>query len=360
MKRSNRFRSHALRLLLSSACLCVTSGCLSLPQFSTVAPEPLGGTPAGPPEWDETAETAFDIDLPEVAATEKRSSSPANSPSDAVDSDGKENDRLRLAQRENGQRNGRLGRVAGRGPIPKLVEAPPAFQWKAAGTSAGSREIKTIVIGRGGYRTLLVGSLAGNDPVAIHLTERLAKHVHENQIVLGGIQLTVVRNLNPDGEVNKASENEDGVYLNRQISRSANQTTDPSQFPAEIQFLFRQLEDGQPQRVIHLRTVGRDQGIVAHSSGAKDVAEEIAEWVNFQQLELPGRSAEGTLERYLSETEQCEIVTFAFPKSVSMEDAWDLYSDALLNLLMDEDFATRKLAREQKASKAADRRGRND
>lgn len=322
-------------------------------------PSSYAGIPAGPPAWDDVTESMFDVDVPEVAAVDDASTNSASPSHEGAESADQSDEPTRVAQRDDGQHQGNLGRVASRVPMPKLVEAPAEFQWKAAAKSAGDRDIESAVIGQGGYRTLLIGSLVGNDPVAVKLTEQLAKHVHENQIVLGGIQLSVIRNLNPDGEANNASETEDRVYLNRQISRATVQAADLSGLPVELQYLFEKLEDGQPQRVIHLRTVGREQGIVAYSSGAKDVAGDIAEWVGFQQMELPGRSAEGTLERYLSESEQCEIVTFAFPASVSVEEAWELYSDVLMNLLMDEDFATRKMAREQKSSKAADRRGRN-
>lgn len=365
MKRTIRSYRSAIRLLAISVSLLATTGCLSLPRFSTVSSSSLSSSslpdvPTGPPVWDDATESEFDAKLPEVALMEDSAPQNADPAHSDMESRGEEEDHLRVAQRENGPRKSRLGRVAGRGPSPKLVEAPEEFQWKTAAVSAGNRDIQTAVIGQGGYRTLLLGSLAGNDPIAINLTERLARHVHENQIVLGGIQLTVIRNLNPDGEANEASENENGIYLNRQISESTMEAAVRSDLPVELQYLFSELEDGQPQRVIHLRTIGRERGVIAYSSGAKSVAGDVVNWVGFQQMELPGRSAEGTLERYLSETDQCQIVTFALPEDITAEDAWDLYSDALLNLLMDEDFATRKLAREQKASKAADRRSRND
>lgn len=340
--------------LAASLVMLATTGCLSMPRTWNNQPA-VAAKSSGPPVWDESSATEFSESGHDVVAIENEV---AKEPSDSVvgDADSVE----KSVPKETAKQDRAADRIASRAGSPQLVEKPEQFSWTALAKSSGQRDIQSVVIGKGGFRTLLVGSIAGNDKVAVQLTERLAKHVYENQIVLGGIQLTVVRNLNPDGEAINESNTDHGVYLNRQFPKRPNQTTGLGAFPAEIQYLLKEIQRQQPQRVIHVRTIDREQGVVACSSGAKDVGGDLSNWLGFALLELPGRSVPGTLERYLSESAQCDVVTFAMPSAVSGDDAWDLYSDALLNLLMDEDFATRKLARERKDSKAADRRNRND
>lgn len=324
----------AVALILMS-----TTGCLSLPHFSQQA-RPVVMQDSGPPIWD--LQPTTDADSKAVVESDS--------------GDLKEN-------RPEGRKpalDRPADRIASAGAPPQLVSEPNKFKWTTAAKSAGDRDIQTVVIGNRGYRTLLIGSLVGNDDLALEIADRLARHVHENQMVLGGVQLSVIRNLNPDGEAADESETAHGIYLNRQFPQSKNQAVNKSALPTEIQFLLRELKDLQPQRVIHLRTIGRDQGVVACSSGANDVSKDLSSWLGFELMDLPGRSVAGTLERYLSESQRCDIVTFAMPKQITVDNAWDLYSDALLNLLMDEDFATRKMARENRDSKAADRRNRKN
>ena len=247
-------------------------------------------------------------------------------------------------------------RVADAGSGLSLVAAPKPFQWKALATSAGKRDIDGISIGSGGYRTLILGSLAGDDPLAISLTEEFAKHVYENNVILGGIEATFIRSPNPDGESGFRMENGNGKYLNRLFPVDSENWKQHQSTEPEIQFLLSAFADSMPQRVIHVRTYNAETGLVAASSEASPVAKEVAEWLGFEFIELPGKSSVGTLERFLSTSESCQIVTFAIPQSSDKSQLWETYGDSLMNLLLDEDFEARKLARAGKAASSADRR----
>lgn len=243
----------------------------------------------------------------------------------------------------------------GRGMI---AETKP-FAWEALDQSAGKRDIEGVTVGHGGYRSLILGSLAGDDPLAIQLTEDFAQHIHKNSIILGGIVATVVRNSNPDGQAIFRMENANGVYLNRQFPVSSDISKDLLKREPEVRFILGTLEKRQPQRVIHIRTCTGERGKIAASSGATQVAKDACEWLGFEFLTLPGNSADGTLERYLSSSQTCEVITFAIPQTAPKSELWEIYGDSLLNLLLDEDFETRKLARTQKAREFADRRTKN-
>lgn len=243
-------------------------------------------------------------------------------------------------------------RIASSRPSAGIVSAPQPFAWKPLASSAGGRDIQGMTVGQGGYRSVVLGSLSGDDALAIELTERLSRHLHQNQIILGGIQATIVRSPNPDGEHAARSENHNGVYLNRQFAMQA----DPTTAEPEIRFLRGLLTENQPQRVIHIRTIGGEQGVIAASSGAADVARDVSRWLNFRFVDLPGKSADGTLERFLSQKGVSEIITFAVPESADSDTLWETFGDSLLNLLLDEDYETRKLARSRQNSSAADLR----
>lgn len=251
-------------------------------------------------------------------------------------------------------------RIASIRPQRGIVAAPKPFAWSRLATSAGKRNIEGMTIGQGGYRTVIIGSLAGDDPLAIAFTEKLAKHIHENQIILGGIQATVVRNANPDGAALFRPTNENDVVLNRQFVSGADTSKDLLKQEPEVRFLMGLLTEGQPQRVIHIRSISRAQGIVASSSGAANVAKDVSGWLDFRFANLPGKSVPGTLERFLSQKDSCEIITFALPQSSKKEALWEEYGDSVLNLLLDEDYETRKLARQNRGTTAADSRGKKD
>lgn len=240
-------------------------------------------------------------------------------------------------------------RSAGAGSLGSSISAPQPFRWEQLASSAGRRSIDGVTIGDSGYRTLVIGSLAGDDPVAVTLAENLARHLHENSLIVGGIQTTILRNLNPDGEASHRMENSAGVYLNREfLPQDAQTAAQP-----EVQFLLDYLQTRQPRRVIHLRT--HSQGLIASGPASADIARETAEWLGFELMILPGAAAEGTLERRLS-AGPTEIVTLAIPSSVSRDQTWDLYGGALINLLQSEDYRSREVARKKPNATSADSR----
>ena len=248
----------------------------------------------------------------------------------------------------------RKSRIASSGTSRGLIARPIAFEWLASARSAGGRDIETITVGNGGYRTLVIGSLAGDDPLAIDLTEQLAKYVHKNSIILGGIKATIIRNANPDGEELFQMENENGVYLNREFPEANVLDTELLQREPEIRFIVGMLQDEPPQRVVHIRTYSRrnpDAGAIAASRGSKTVAQDASDWLKLKYLPLPQNSADGTLERLLSTKDECEIITLAIPQNSDKATLWESYGDSLLNLLLDEDYETRKLARMKKSAR---------
>lgn len=249
-------------------------------------------------------------------------------------------------------------RVATQRPAGVLVAPPKPLSWQTNGTSTGGRTFQTVSPGDDGYRTLVVGSVGGNDPVALELVEQLAKRLHEDSLILGGFDCTIIRTLNPDGEANRNFLNEKGQYINGYFPKPPAKA-DGSE-PAEVKYLLAQLQQLQPQRVVHIRTIRGSDGLIAASESCQSAAKEATQWLKFRLLSLPQDSqSEGSLERYISLVGSSEIITFAFPETTPREELWERYGDTLLNLLLGDDAATRETARRQSQNSSADRRNQS-
>jgi hypothetical protein len=244
-------------------------------------------------------------------------------------------------------------------PSPKrvLVSPPKPFAWEKTSASSGNRPFLTASIGEDGYRTLVVGSVGGNDPVALQLIDLLAHHLQENSVIMGGFESTIIRTLNPDGEANRTFLNQKEQYINHSFP-SAGQKPAENQ-PAEVTFLLEKLQQLQPQRVVHIRTVPGNSGLIAASTSCQSIAKEAADWLKFKQVNLPEKAVAGSMERYVSTEGNRDMITLAIPDDSSREELWSRYGDTLLNLLLGEDFATREIARKQAQQSSADRRNQS-
>lgn len=247
------------------------------------------------------------------------------------------------------------GKSIPKSPSGVLVSPPRPFAWEGTGKSTGQRAFQVASPGDDGYRTLVVGSVGGNDPLALELVDRLARRLHDDSVILGGYDCTIIRTLNPDGEATQRFLNQKGEYINAMFPKAGDKSN--ASPVAEVDFFLKQLQKVQPQRVVHVRTVSGKSGVVAASQSCESVGKEIAEWLNFKLISLPGqKTAEGSLERYVSASGSSDMLTIGIPDSTPRAELWDLYGDTLMNLLLRDDMATRELARQQPQPASADRR----
>ena len=239
--------------------------------------------------------------------------------------------------------------------VPLLrIDAPKPFGWAPVGKTTGNRSFETVSVGDEGYRTLVLGSVAGNDPLAIELVEQMARYLHDSKTILGGFQSTIIRTLNPDGEALRKVFNENGQYINHGFPKD-NGVADGDQ-PVEVSFLLEQIRTLKPQRIIHIRSVEGSKGVVATSIGSQAVANDAANWLGFRVLNLPDVAVYGSLERHLASSGSCEVLTFALPSTTKKNELWDRYGDALQNLLLGDDAAVRELTRQPRQQSSANLR----
>jgi hypothetical protein len=243
-------------------------------------------------------------------------------------------------------------------PVGFRVAAPVPFEWERDGKSAGGRPFQIASPGDDGYRTLVVGSVGGNDPVALELVERLARRLHEDSVILGGFDSTIIRTLNPDGEVNKSFLNQKEQYINEGFPKTGGAADGSS--VVEVAYMLKLLTTLQPQRVVHIRSVRGTSGVIAASESCQASAKEAASWLNFKLVMLPENArVAGSMERYVSTTGSSDMITFGIPEATPKSEVWDRFGDTLLNLLLGDDTAAREMARTQSQKSSADRRNQS-
>ncbi|MEI7699265.1 MAG: hypothetical protein WCK86_05685 [Planctomycetia bacterium] len=225
-------------------------------------------------------------------------------------------------------------------PLQFAMTPPGNMTWESTGKTAGGRNFQIVTTGDEGFHTLIVGSAVGNDPVAIQLADRLARHLHENSLIFGGFQTTILRTLNPDGEAILKSVNGHGNYVNRGFPTIASATSTTS--TPESVFLLKLITDLKPSRVVHLRTVPGTAGAVGASRNCEGLSEQIAESQKLRQFTFPENINEGTLEFYLSSFTKTEVMTLAIPAEITSDVAWDLYQDTLLNMIQPNPVKTQR------------------
>ncbi len=237
----------------------------------------------------------------------------------------------------------------------RLIPRTGPFAWHTVATTALGEPLQAISAGDGAFRSLVIGSVGGNDKVAVNLTEELARYLHSNQLIMGGVRVTVLRTLNPDGMRRDSHKNGDGYYLNELFPDQGQIPSPPEaiRLPKEIRFLIGHVRDQRPQRIIHIRTVSGSRGLLAVSQGALDSGREVAEWLNFKLRNLPRDVNRRTLESWAARRGDSDVITFGIPRRTDSDEVWALYGDAVLTLLLDGNSESRRVFRKQERRDSA-------
>ena len=228
---------------------------------------------------------------------------------------------------------------------------PEAFAWRRTGKSAGGRAFEVSLTGENGFRTLFIGSAVGSDPISMKLMERLARHLHENGLILGGFEAAVIHTLNPDGTASGRPLNDLGHYVNGRFPLQPGQKLTES--TPEVDFLLGCIRSFRPQRIVHVRTIEDSSGVIASNERCAETAQLIAESLKFSRLSFPAQSRKGSLEHCLSSQAELDVITLAIPRGVKADgDPWALYGDTLLNLLQPRNDGGKEASRRSPQSDA--------
>lgn len=217
------------------------------------------------------------------------------------------------------------------GALQFAMKPPGALLWTSVGKTAGGRSFQVATSGEEGFHTLIIGSAVGHEPAAIQLTERLAAHLNENSLILGGFRTTLLRTLNPDGQAILKPVNGNGDNVNRGFPTIGG--TDTSAGIPEVAFLLNMLADQKPQRVIHLRTIPGKRAAIGSDKSCRQLVQQVAEAAELKQFAFPEDVNQGTLEFYLASLTKTQVITLAIPAELTADAAWAQFEDVLLNLI---------------------------
>ncbi len=212
----------------------------------------------------------------------------------------------------------------------------PSLAWTPSFQSTQRRPINTLRAGAGRNRTMLIGSLHGDEPIAVALIDRLAEHARDNSQRWSGRTVLFVRTPNPDGLAGGARTNSRGVDLNRNFPTwnfrpNRRRRTGPRPgSEVETRAILRLLYTFRPGRVVHLKSTTDETGWVLYSRSASAVVRKFSGLTPLRLGELPPGAIAGSLESYATDVLSVELITIAVPAGSDADAIWRRYGDVLL------------------------------
>jgi hypothetical protein len=211
------------------------------------------------------------------------------------------------------------------------------FRWERYDRSTQGRLIETLQIGKGPFRTLVLGSLHGSETMAVEIVEKLATHLGNASDHWHEINVLVVRTPNPDGFAKHNSLNARGVDLNRNFPTSTDQQsqrelrTGTSAFSeVETRALRELLATYRPHRVVHVKSTRNATGWALCSRRADATSKFLCGFRNLYVGRLENHLVSGSVESYAIGTLGLETITLAVPNRPDKENVWRDYRNVLL------------------------------
>lgn len=192
--------------------------------------------------------------------------------------------------------------------------------WIAEYESQQRRPIQVVRVGQGERRTLISGSLHGDEPGSAWLLDRLSERLRDERAQLDS-RFLLVRTPNPDGLEAAQQWNANGVDLNQNFPplRSIPPGSDRAgRFPAsepETRVMLRLLSDFQPDCVIQVRTAAVTEMQVFVNAAGESVLGDALDELELKRDRFNGAAVNGSLEAFVAHRMQAEMVTVVVPES---------------------------------------------
>jgi hypothetical protein len=223
-----------------------------------------------------------------------------------------------------------------------LADVPAAkqvwhFRWERYARSTEGRPIETLQIGKGPFRTLVLGSLHGSETMAVEIVEQLARHLGKTSDHWHEVNVLIVRTPNPDGFAKHNSLNARKVDLNRNFptltdrqSKREPRAGTSAFSEVETRVLRDILRTYRPHRVVHVKSTRNTNGWALCSRRADAMAAFLCEFRNLHVGRLEDHLVSGSVERYAIGTLGLETVTLAVPNRPDKATVWRDYRSVLL------------------------------
>jgi len=214
---------------------------------------------------------------------------------------------------------------------------PAPFSWRILAASSEGRPIEVAQFGTGKRQILIVGPLAGDQPGALGMVDKLAEYLAASRMPLPDVTLTLVRDLNPDGRVRRSRFNVRGVDLDRNFS-----TTNWQKLPegnlwrsgprphseAETRVLAALIADLRPERIVAVNSAYDRAGLIWSGPG-NDVARALADELGLP-LAPPAVQPSGSLGAYAGDERNIPVLAFGVPAGAATLDNWSAYGRGLM------------------------------
>lgn len=212
---------------------------------------------------------------------------------------------------------------------PALPIAATPFPWQSWAKSAEGRSIEILRVGAGSHQVLVIAGLAGDDPLAVELGERLITHLTEFPSLVAATTVTFVRDANPDGRARRTAANAHGILLDYNFS-STNWRKLPelNTFPSgrlpesepETRALTELTAQLRPERVIVLAT--STSPTIIYAGPRADWAAKLAFETKLPLVAPDLAQASGSLVVYLGQDRAIPCANAALPRSKDIATLW--------------------------------------
>ncbi len=200
-------------------------------------------------------------------------------------------------------------------------------EWKVVGKTTEGRPMHSMHLGNHGTRTLVIAGLNGEDRFAVRWLEQLADTLASRPDLLDNNEVVFFRAGNPDGLIQKVTENARGVVLNRNFPSRRYRPTPglvATAIPAgeiETRVILDTLYTFRPRRVIHLSaTTARSQ--IAYNRLAKGVALELERSAKFGLTPLDVEQQPGSIEDFCDGTLEAAVLSMKLSIGNDWQKAW--------------------------------------
>lgn len=228
--------------------------------------------------------------------------------------------------------------------LPPTVSAAPVgpvgpvgIDWQVMGSSVQGRPIRSLTLGRGSRKVLLIGGIHGDEPEGAYATAEIPATFAADDLA-GAVTLTIVEDANPDGRAVSQRVNANGVDINRNFPASNFDTHEPSYGGAPL---------SQPESRLLFDLIGRINPalvLVFHSWVDKQFvnfdgpARAIAEHFSIESGMPLTPSSEfaptpGSLGSYVGRDRRTPLLTIEFLKGSDPKTDWERVRSAVLNAI---------------------------
>lgn len=225
--------------------------------------------------------------------------------------------------------------------LPQELPSRASTRWQVLAESVEGRPIEMTTLGRGSEKILLVGPLAGDEVAGIGMIDKLVDFLEQSPEKLGPVELTLIRDPNPDGNARFQRENSRGVELNRNFpaadwekiphqSRWISGRT-PSSEP-ETKALVQLINRLEPDRLVVLQA-DRQQTGVAQVGTPTDWAAWIAQHSELKELPPKSVALSGSLASFASRDRNIPTLVMIIPAEAAAQRNWNRFGPALLSSL---------------------------